>query len=374
MSERNFNDFKFAEAFSSWELQRGSPIIHVSHEKNQKQFRITQKRYLNADSNNIDSSSWFIPINFAHSSNPDFDDSRIEYYFEAGTSELIISTSNIDGFDDGGWFVFNKQQLGFYRVNYDFENWHNIIKVLNSGNYQQIHVLNRAQIVDDVMNFAIDGYVDFNIALGVLAYLRHETDYLPWASAMNYLDRLDHLLLGSEVHQMFHQFVNHLVTTMYDTHGLREKADEDFLNKNAREIAINWSCRSGNVRCLRDSYVEVVDSMKEGKSIPKPLEIAFLCNAIKGTGKTEIFMHFWRKLYESTDQAERLRIIDGLACATDPEIVKSFLESSLGYNSDVNYRLHERVRIFNSVLTQSSIGARAALNLWKENFRDIGIM
>lgn len=368
MTEKSFNDFNFAEAFSTWELQRGYPVVHIKYEKDAKQFRITQKRYLNADSNNIDTSSWFIPLNFAHANNPDFDDTRITQYFEQGTSEKLVSVENVD---EGEWFVFNKQQLGYYRVNYDFENWHNIIRVLNGENYRQIHVLNRAQIVDDVMNFAIDGHVDFNVALGVLMYLRHETDYLPWASAVNYLDRLDYLLLGSEVHQMFRQFVSHLVSMMYVTHGMSERNGEDFLNKNAREIAINWSCRSGNVRCLNDAHVQVHTSITQGKSISKPLEIAFICQGIKGNGKTEEFVHFWRKFYDSTDQSERLRIIDGLACATDSEIIKSLLDSSVAYTSDVNYRLHERSRVFNSILSSSSIGIDSTLDFLEENFLDV---
>lgn len=371
MDENNFLEFDFAKAFSSWELQSGSPMIHVIFEKDLKQFQITQKRYLNADSNNIDSSSWFIPLNFAHANNPNFSDTRITHYFENGTSVKIIPTENVD---DAEWFVFNKQQLGFYRVNYDFENWHNLIRVLNGENYQQIHVLNRAQIVDDVMNFAIDGHVDFDVALGVLMYLRQETDYLPWAAAVNYLDRLDYLLLGSDVHVMLHQFVSHLVSTLYVAHGVHEKTGEEFLNKNAREIAINWSCRSGNARCLRDAYLQVHSSITQEKSIPKPLEIAFLCNGIKGSGKAEEFVYYWRKMLDSTDQSERLRIIDGVACANDPDIIKSLLDSSVSWNSDVNYRLHERRRIFSSILSSSSIGIASALNFLSANAFEVEFM
>lgn len=374
MTAHSFNDFQFAEAFSTWELQRGYPLIHVVYEKDHKQFRLTQKRYLNADTNSIDSSSWFIPLNFAHANNPDFDDTKVTQYFMLDTSEKIISTENIEGFNDTEWFVFNKQQLGFYRVNYDFENWHNLIKVLNSESYQQIHVLNRAQIVDDVMNFAIDGHLNFDVALGILMYLRHETDYLPWASAVNYLDRLDYMLLGTEVHEMFHQMVGILISKMFIAHGMHEKAGENFLNKNARELAINWLCRSGNARCLRDTYVQLHTAMSEGKSIPKPLEISFLCNGIKGNGKIEHFLFFWRKMFDSTDQAERLRIIDGIACADDHDIIKTLLDTSVSWTSDVNYRLHERLRIFNSVLTSSSIGIDSTLNFLADNFMEAEVM
>jgi aminopeptidase N len=371
MDARNFNEFNFADAFTTWELQRGYPVINVILDKAARQIQITQKRYLNEDSNNIDTSSWLIPLNFAHAANSDFNDTTITHYFERGAAVKAIPTETIQGFDSDDWFVFNKQQLGFYRVNYDLDNWRNIIRVLNSADYERIHVLNRAQLVDDVLNFAMDGHIGFDIALGVMTYLQRETEYLPWAAAANYLDRLDYLLLGDATRGLLHEFVNHLVSRMYARRSLQQRTGDDILTKYSREFAINWSCRTGSARCLSDAYTEIDRAVGGEKSIPKPLEVVFLCNGIKGSSKQHVFVHFWRKMSASTDQADRLRYIDGLACATDPELVKSFLDSSSGYNSDVNYHVHERLRIFNAVLTSSSIGIPSALDFLSGNIFEI---
>lgn len=359
MDARNFNEFDFADAFKTWELQRGYPVIDVVLNKGAKQFEVTQKRYLQEESNNIDTSSWTVPLNFAHAANPDFDDTTITHYFENGATMKVISIESIQGFNDNDWFVFNKQQLNYYRVNYDSENWQNLIRVLNSANYQRIHVINRAQILDDVLNFAFGGHMDFNIALSVLLYLERETDYLPWATAAIYLERLDFLLLDSDVHGLFHEFVNHLVSRMHANRGLQQRPGDDVFTKYSREFAINWSCRTGSIRCLSDTYTEIERAMSGEKSIVKPLEIAFLCNGIKGNNKKHVLDFYMQKMSDSTDQADRLRYIDGLACANDPDIIKSLLDSS---TSDFNYHIHERQRIFNSVLTWSPIGISSALN------------
>ena len=371
MDAKGFNDFKFLDAFSTWELQSGYPVIHVNHDKDLNEFRITQKRYLNSDSNSVDSSSWFIPLNFAHANHPDFDDTITTHYFENGSNVKIISTQSIEGFDVNGWFVFNKQQLNYYRVNYDFENWHNIIKVLNSENYQSIHVMNRAQLVDDALNFAFDGFINFDVALGVLTYLHHETDNLPWASVNNYLERIDNLLSGTATRASYHEFLRHLVSRMYARHGIQQSNGEAFLTKAARELAINWSCRTGNIKCQQETYAEIKQAMTERREIPKPLEIAFLCNGLKGENKSEEFVYFWRKMRESSDQADRLRLIDGLSCSDDSQNIKSFLESSTARNSDVDYRLHERTRIFYSVLSSSSIGISSILNFMSNDINEI---
>lgn len=364
MDAKAFDDFRFADAFETWEKQSGFPVVHVRLDKSLQQFQFTQKRYLNADSNSIDtSSSWFIPLNFAHAGKPDFDDTKITHYVKNGSSnEGVLSTANIEGFNDNAWFIFNKQQFGYYRVNYDAENWYNIIRVLNSDNYNHIHVLNRAQLVDDALNFAFDGFIDFDVALDIIAYLHRETDYLPWASAVTYLDRMDNLLQSNHVHILFHQFVSHIVSRAYAKHGFEQKAGEELLTKSIREVAIDWSCRSGNVRCLEQANKQIQGVMAEQKSIPKPLEIVLLCNGLKGSNKSDEFVFFWTKLRQSTDQADRLRLIDALACATDPATIKSFLESSTGFNSDVDYGVHERNRIFNSVLSSSSVGVSSIID------------
>ena len=105
-----------------------------------------------------DNRFWYIPHNLASASNPDFDDTMFTHYFEnnRGATKMFAYPEQ---FDSSKWFVFNKQQMGFYRVNYDFANWHELIKILNSDKFKQIHVLNRAQLIDDSLNLAADGYL-----------------------------------------------------------------------------------------------------------------------------------------------------------------------------------------------------------------------
>lgn len=191
LAQNSFIDFNFTESFKSWELQKGFPVIHVKYNNAQRQFHVTQKRYF-ASSNDKDeaNSSWTVPLNFATSRNPIFS-TQITHYFEQKTDEKIIPSG-----DEPGWFVFNLMQIGYYRVNYDFDNWHNLIVLLNSEDYQLINVLNRAQLVDDAMSFAQAGLIDYSVATGVLMYLRHETDYIPWASASVYLNDVYELFGG----------------------------------------------------------------------------------------------------------------------------------------------------------------------------------
>lgn len=76
---------------------------------------------------------------------------------------------------------------GFYRVNYDDKNWLKIADYLNSEDYENIHVLNRAQIIDDAYHFAIKGEMKNTTFLKIIKYLKQETSFIPWYSMMNIL-------------------------------------------------------------------------------------------------------------------------------------------------------------------------------------------
>ena len=47
-----------------------------------------------------------------------------------------------------------------------------------------IHVVNRAQIMDDALNLAKSDLLDYETALSVTGYLSSEVEYIPWASAL----------------------------------------------------------------------------------------------------------------------------------------------------------------------------------------------
>jgi hypothetical protein len=49
----------------------------------------------------------------------------------------------------------------------------------------KIHVINRAQIIDDAINLARSGLLSYEIALGVTSYLNKEVEYIPWAAALS---------------------------------------------------------------------------------------------------------------------------------------------------------------------------------------------
>jgi hypothetical protein len=56
---------------------------------------------------------------------------------------------NINETNETDWVIGNIKHSGFYRVNYDLNNWNLLIKQLNNENYTLIDETSRAQLIDD---------------------------------------------------------------------------------------------------------------------------------------------------------------------------------------------------------------------------------
>lgn len=83
---------------------------------------------------------------------------------------------------------------GYYRVNYDTKNWKKIAKYLNSMEYTKIHVLNRAQIIDDAYHFLITRKINSSVFWEITNYLSQETNFIAWYPMIKALEHMSSVL------------------------------------------------------------------------------------------------------------------------------------------------------------------------------------
>jgi aminopeptidase N len=186
MDQSGMNKFTFSLAFRTWELQEGYPVINVSF--NNGRFIVKQERFFDDKTRNMnDETKWWIPINYATESEHNFTDAAFTHYFNDYENELEIVDANHNAND---WFIFNKQQLGYYRVNYETENWHKLINYLKGSNFETIHTLNRVQLIDDSFALADAGYINYSIPYDMITYLKHELNFFAWDIAMEHINKV----------------------------------------------------------------------------------------------------------------------------------------------------------------------------------------
>lgn len=168
--------------FNGWLQQTGYPVLHV--ETNESSIIIKQKEFL-LKTLSTSNQKWNIPISLITDDKAEWDNIVASHLLTSDIDELEIKLD----LENTTFYLFNTKQVGYYRVNYDTDNW-NAIKLALKNNIQSIHVLNRAQIVDDVFNLAEAGQLDYDFAFDIFEYLTEEIEFQPWKSALNGLARI----------------------------------------------------------------------------------------------------------------------------------------------------------------------------------------
>lgn len=174
----------------TWTLQVGYPVVMISAVNvSQGVLRLEQQRFVfenRSVGNSEDEPLWWIPITYTSAELVDFNSTKPRTWiprtrvYELRDTELIGSR----------WHLFNIQQTGYYRVNYEESNWRAITQELQGQSSKgekkfRIAVSNRAQLIDDAMNLARAGYIAYDIALNLTRYLQNEMEYVPWKAAIS---------------------------------------------------------------------------------------------------------------------------------------------------------------------------------------------
>lgn len=173
---------------------------------------------------------WSIPINYVTEKGLNFDETKPDKWVDYEDGNTTITGVDME---PGQWVILNKKQTGescniisyafdhvrlhnsiivsinnllttgYYRVNYDKTNWDRIGAYLSSKKYEQIGVINRAQILDDSFNLAHAGYIGYPIFLNISKYLEREVDYVPWCAAFRAFTILSKALVNTPVYKHF---------------------------------------------------------------------------------------------------------------------------------------------------------------------------
>jgi aminopeptidase N len=231
----------------TWTLQMGFPVLNVNRDYDSNKATLTQERFLISKSkNNPDKHNymWWVPITYVQPGG-DFTNTKNSIWMSDVEKSKVLT----DMPDRDKAVVFNVQETGYYRVNYDLENWRLLIKQLNED-HMKIHVVNRAQIIDDALNLARSGLLSYDVALGVTSYLEKEVEYIPWAAALSGMGYLSKMMKRTPAYGSYKKYMRNLVDPLYNRVGYKSQPGDQPLDVFLRKLAIGWACSLGNKDCI----------------------------------------------------------------------------------------------------------------------------
>lgn len=269
---------------------------------------------------NVKTERYNIPINVAIDSD-DYSRTIPDFVFEIDNATTITYTLPKETKD---FYILNKQQTGFYRVNYDENNWNKIKEALMTEDHGKIHVLNRAQIVDDLFNLARAGIVEYSAAIDIILYLKNEKSYIPWLSAFNNgLTFLSQRVSGEKNQELFKWFIVDLTKDIYSHLGFDEPAISPKRTDIYNRVNVqNWACKYGHADCIDKSNEHFEKFMSTAATkVPKNQRSTVYCNAVRNGNATH-FDFLFAKLPTEDISAEQLNLLAGMSCTKEKALVK----------------------------------------------------
>ena len=358
----SINPINVAEMMSTWELQAGFPVVTVSQTFG-GQLEITQERFFydrNTGSENI----WAIPINYATASDPDFSSTLAIEFWEVNRTYTLQKSSISKMWSQGDWIILNIQQAYYYRVNYDLELWNLIIKQLNLE-YNVVHVRNRAQLIDDAFHLARGERVHYGIIFGLMNYMWQEADYFPWVVSNRAKTSLNRWLMSSSVYSQYQRFVRHNAVRYFNKLGVEFRDDELHIDRYGRSVIISLACGAQLEECLRETNNELVAFIETGKRIAPEYVQLIYCNGMR-TANVLHFLAMKNRLFQITDPAERTRMIAGLGCTQNTDLLFSLL--NLVILPGIELTTVEKNRILTQSASNGEDAIRVLMSFTRENF------
>ncbi|CAD1469611.1 unnamed protein product, partial [Heterotrigona itama] len=320
---KNVSQFMFG-----WTNTRGYPVVFADKSDDGtitlSQVRLTIKRFsLNVQksfSTYEDTKDFWIPITMTTATEQNFLSTAVKTWLQGDYEKISIESPD-------KWFILNIQQSGYYRVNYDTKSWKLLIEALNS-NHTVIHVTNRAQIIDDLLNLARAGWVDYEVVLQGATYLLEEHDYVPWKAFFNGMSFLLQRYQGQNGEDLLKKYILLLATNVYVKLGFDDVKEESHLNKLNRELILSWMCKLSHTHCVETSVRKFAE-WHEGKiySIPPDTKAAIYCTTIRN-GDPNDWYFLWDQYQKTNFASEKKIILDALGCSKDKKILYNYLSSS----------------------------------------------
>ncbi|XP_041970736.1 uncharacterized protein LOC121727124 [Aricia agestis] len=337
------SDFSIFEYYRSWTEQGGHPVLFVDVNHKTGDMTIQQRRFnINTGYSNDSNYKWIIPITFASASNSDFTNTKPSHIISQAVT--IINRGSVG--DE--WVIFNKQQTGFYRVNYDEYTWDQILLALRGSNRTSIHEFNRAQIVDDVFQFARSGIMSYSRALNILSFLENETEYTPWVAAMTGFNWLRNRLAGTRYLTPLETLIARWATPIMNQLTYEPIQNESFMRSYLRWQLAPVMCAM-NVRACRDAantqFRALVDTNTEVNINSRNW---VYCNGLR-EGSEADFDFLWQRYQQHNVYTEKIQILQFIGCTPHASRINIFLRNIVEENfimREQDYNL-----AFNSVLT-----------------------
>ncbi|KAH8382809.1 hypothetical protein KR009_005331 [Drosophila setifemur] len=235
--------------FADYTEQVGYPMLMVNATRENHVVNVEQKRFLlNPEDGSNATLKYTVPITYATNLEPNFHNLTPAMYLHKPTNILQLYFE-----DPIDWIVLNLRQSNYQRVLYDPTLLKGLQVALSATNHSGIPVENRAQIIDDLFNFARVGYIDYAEVFEFLEYLKDELDYVPWYAVFEGLQLVAKRFTPEQLPH-FSLYLSDTTNAVFSRLGVDWSDEDTPLEVANRNNVVTWLCRYQASGCRYQIY------------------------------------------------------------------------------------------------------------------------
>ncbi|XP_078114099.1 alanyl (membrane) aminopeptidase-like b [Sander vitreus] len=316
--DKNGGHTQVAWFMDPWTKQIGYPVITI----NTTNGEVNQKHFLFNDS--AESSLWwYVPIKVMSNTSKS---SLVWLESSAPVKKDEFLSKN------GEWILANINCTGYYRVNYNPENWDRLLTQLEIDPHR-FPPMNRGQLIDNAFFMARAKLVEVTLALNSTRFLYKELDFLPWQLTVRNLEYFVVMFDRSEVYGPMQAYLREQVKGLYNS--LRNYTDKstipkDHASQHSQILAVEVACSNELPECLEMATKMFADWMNSNNTnlIHPNLRSVIYCQAVAAGGKKE-WDFAWAKYQSSSDTSEKEQLRVALSCTKKTWLLNRYLEYTL---------------------------------------------
>uniref|UniRef100_A0A1I8IA71 Aminopeptidase n=1 Tax=Macrostomum lignano TaxID=282301 RepID=A0A1I8IA71_9PLAT len=360
-----------AEVMDRWIKQMGHPVLTCSREAGS--IRLEQSHFLSDPSQKPDPKfvseynyTWIIPVTMVTQSNASAAAGLEDVSSLVQWMRIKSQAFPAGSLTPGEWYLLNLRSAGFYRVNYDRQNWRVIIAQL-MADHTVFTPQDRARLLDDSFSLAAAGLVDYSVPLNMTRYLLKESHYVPWRAAMSKLSLLHSMLhRSSAVYGPFSAHMRRLLAPAYADLGIETARGDSHLRRLRRALISTFACQYGVSACRRDALrlFEQFASKNYSVHLPPDVRRAVLCEGVASSTSAEHWDVLYQRSQIEVHPGLHNDILRALACTHQPWLLNRYLDYALDKSK---IRSQDAASVF-SVVSANSNGLQIVWDYMRNNW------
>nr|XP_012225741.1 PREDICTED: glutamyl aminopeptidase-like isoform X1 [Linepithema humile] len=316
------------DVIPNWTIRKYYYVLNVTRQRSINMFdwdvKYIQSPYLSVN----DKTKIWIHVNFhTHISMKDFNN----YVSLWLTSDIPVA--GVDGHSNiSDWIIVNIQLTGYYRANYDVGNWQQLMRYLNSDDYNKIHILNRAQIIDDAFYFFVQKQLRYNLFWNLTNFVIRDTNFVTWNPMIKVFESFT-CMFPLEYGNLIMEAMNNRIDGLLTKIGYFDEPTDHTLTIYLRQEAVKWACILGISECRKNAASKLLEKFKYSENNSNSMEMKrTYCHNLIPMNHA-IWNEIWKKWNATFDE----RFLEYLSCSEDLAIIRHYLTELIQRRAQPKY-------------------------------------